>query len=69
MDRTDRLTEIAQRFERSILSGEREPEDLLPSERELGAQPGASRKSPCGFSTRGPIPEATPSAHGVFVFR
>jgi len=43
VDRTDRVTEIAQRFEESIVSGELAPGELLPSERELSAQLGVSR--------------------------
>ncbi len=43
VDRPDRVTEIAQRFEQSILSGELAPGDVLPSEREISAELGVSR--------------------------
>ncbi len=45
MSRVDRVTEIAQQFEQSILSGELAPGDLLPSEREISAQMGVSRSA------------------------
>lgn len=43
MSSVDRVSEIAERLERSILSGERMPGDLLPSERDISAQMGVSR--------------------------
>jgi GntR family transcriptional repressor for pyruvate dehydrogenase complex len=43
MSRVDRVTEIAEGLERSILSGELAPGDLLPSEREISARMGVSR--------------------------
>lgn len=43
MSRVDRVSEIAKQLERSILSGELVPGDLLPSEREISARQGVSR--------------------------
>jgi GntR family transcriptional repressor for pyruvate dehydrogenase complex len=43
MSRTDHVSQIADQFERSILSGELAPGDLLPSEREISARMGVSR--------------------------
>jgi GntR family transcriptional repressor for pyruvate dehydrogenase complex len=43
MSRVDRVSQLVERFERAILSGEFGPGDQLPSERELSAQMGVSR--------------------------
>lgn len=43
MSRIDRVTTLANQFERAILSGELSPGDPLPSEREISAQMGVSR--------------------------
>ncbi len=43
MSRIDRVSQIADHFERAILSGELPPGELLPSERDLSAQMGVSR--------------------------
>lgn len=43
MDRTDRVTEVAQYLEQAILSGKWAPGDRLPAEREISAEIGVSR--------------------------
>jgi GntR family transcriptional repressor for pyruvate dehydrogenase complex len=43
MSRVDRVSQVVDRFERAILSGELAPGDLMPSEREISAQMGVSR--------------------------
>jgi GntR family transcriptional repressor for pyruvate dehydrogenase complex len=43
MSRVDRVSQLAEQFERAILSGELAPGELLPSERELSARMGVSR--------------------------
>jgi DNA-binding FadR family transcriptional regulator len=43
MSRIDRVTQLADHFERAILAGELAPGELLPSERELSARMGVSR--------------------------
>ncbi len=80
MSRVDRVSEVAERLERSILSGERAPGDLLPSEREISAQLGVSRsvvrealgrlgslglvRSVHGSGTRVEIPSGRPITEG-----
>src|SRR5262245_65521989 len=43
MSRVDRVSQVVDRFERAILSGELAPGDLMPSEREISAAMGVSR--------------------------
>jgi GntR family transcriptional repressor for pyruvate dehydrogenase complex len=43
MSKVDRVSQIAEQFERAILSGELPPGNLLPSERDLSARLGVSR--------------------------
>jgi DNA-binding FadR family transcriptional regulator len=81
MSRVDRVSEIAQRFEQAILSGELAPGSLLPSEREISAQLGVSRsvvrealgrlaslglvKSQHGSGTRVEAPSSRPVTVGL----